>query len=163
LYQPRNLTIIQTKFEGQREVARFLTKYQANNGVLTPSFEWEEIQEIRPSGACMKSVITRSYSNYQIAVRTTDRSGTQAGQHKGQTAIQPNPATDKITMTLGNDVIPNSKVDILDVSGTIVQTYQNCQPSETKDFKIQGLPSGIYFVRSQTMNGAQTLKFVKTK
>jgi hypothetical protein len=163
LYQPRNLTVIRTKFEGQREVARSLTKYRSNNGILTPSFEWEEIQEIRPSGACMKSVITRSYSNYQIATRTTDRSGTQASQFKGQTSIQPNPATNKITMTLGNDVIPNSKVEIMDVSGSIVQTYQNCQPSETKDFIIQGLPSGIYFVRSYTRNGAQTIKFVKTK
>jgi|GEM_PF-5867155 len=163
LYQPRNLTIIQTKFEGQREVARFLTKYQANNGILTPSFEWEEIQEIRPSGACMKSVVTRTYSNYQIAARIADRSGTQASQYNGKTAIQPNPAKDKITMNLGNDVIPNSKVEILDVSGSIVQSYQNCQPSETKDFTIQGLPSGIYFVRSYTMNGAQTIKFVKTK
>lgn len=73
-------------------------------------------------------------------------------------AVFPNPATDKITVNLGDNQMNYNKIEIIDVLGNIhlISEYGN-----GNEFDVSALPNGLYMIRVSKENSTETLKFIK--
>ncbi|MBK9592503.1 MAG: S8 family serine peptidase [Crocinitomicaceae bacterium] len=69
--------------------------------------------------------------------------------------VYPNPATNQIQITCSE---PIQSIQILDYSGKHIL---HASPSETNLISVDGLASGIYFVRVETASGIYLAKFIK--
>jgi hypothetical protein len=74
----------------------------------------------------------------------------------GYVSITPNPASHQITIR----ILPFTKIEIIDVAGSILKTFQS-QPIQ-EEIDISQLPKGIYLIRAFDKKGdISTAKFVK--
>lgn len=160
-FDPAHNTISRLYYEGQRPVKTETTIYRITEGVLTPAVERIEIDEVRPSGACMKSVVVKRYTSYAIQRNEGDRSVVHGFRPQQGTLIQPNPAAEQAAVLIGMDVIPGSTIQLLNISGTVLQEHGPCYPGSKQHLSLSGLRPGVYFVKLTTREGFKTLKLVK--
>lgn len=71
--------------------------------------------------------------------------------------LYPNPAQNRLTLTFGNALSADRNIEIVDISGKVVQ--QQIIPINSSDhtFDVSALPAGTYFVKS----GSAAAKFMK--
>jgi len=76
-----------------------------------------------------------------------------------QTNVYPNPAKESITVDLG--IAPSGKVtmDLIDLSGKVVRTFQTIKQVSTLD--LQHIAAGSYFLSIQNGQSAEQLKVIK--
>lgn len=76
--------------------------------------------------------------------------------------VTPNPAKEKLLISLGNNSIPELNGIIMDASGRIVlrKTFKP-QPNATLELNVSKLSSGIYFLQLITGDDKEIIKFVK--
>jgi hypothetical protein len=82
---------------------------------------------------------------------------------KNVLAVYPNPATEQINVTLSTNSESSSQVNLVDLSGKIIQTLQVGQSNETSivQFNIANLQAGVYFIELINENGKEIEKVVK--
>lgn len=73
-----------------------------------------------------------------------------------EASFSPNPATDQLTITSNH---PQLHVSILSIAGQVLQTEQLIG-SGNHQLDLNGLSSGVYFVRMQTSDGGRVEKLV---
>lgn len=76
----------------------------------------------------------------------------------GEIILYPNPATSEITVKLEAQ---SDKIELLDMSGRVIQKAKVGPGTATHTFNTVGLPPGTYFVRLYDAKGFTVLKFVK--
>jgi hypothetical protein len=69
--------------------------------------------------------------------------------------IYPNPVDDVLHISSGNDAA--LKITITDINGTIVMAV----PHDERSIDVSRLPSGIYFLQLQNVNGIHVYKVIK--
>ncbi|MFT5249054.1 MAG: glucose/arabinose dehydrogenase [bacterium] len=77
-----------------------------------------------------------------------------------EVAIIPNPASDRLRISINNSLI--TKITILDLKGSVVMTESNLSNSE-KFIPIHSLNSGIYIVKINSDNGQSIIKKIVIK
>lgn len=70
--------------------------------------------------------------------------------------IYPNPSSDMLNV---QSDIENSSVDLLNIDGKLISSYQ--YEDYTGQYDVSALSAGLYFVRLQTPKGYKYLRFVK--
>ena len=82
---------------------------------------------------------------------------------KNVLAVYPNPATEQINVTLSTNSESSSQVNLVDLSGKIIQTLQVGQSNETSivQFNIANLQAGVYFIELINEKGKEIEKVVK--
>jgi hypothetical protein len=78
-------------------------------------------------------------------------------------ALYPNPATDLLKVSLALNNSENTLINVLDISGKIVQTIQLGAVNGTTQVvvSIDDLTAGVYFIELVNSKGKQVKKFVK--
>ncbi len=76
-----------------------------------------------------------------------------------QFKIYPNPVTDMMNISSGNDLI--EKIELLDMQGKAIRNIKGNNQSEVQ-VSLQYLPNAIYLVKVKTDKGIKTLKVVKS-
>ncbi len=78
-------------------------------------------------------------------------------------ALYPNPATDLLKVSLALNNSENTLINLLDISGKIVQTIQLGAVNGTTQVvvSIDDLTAGVYFIELVNSKGKQVKKFVK--
>lgn len=71
--------------------------------------------------------------------------------------VYPNPATDFITIQLG-DSADSRYLQLFDVAGKIIKTWTT--PEQKITFPIKGLTPGVYLLKAQTSQGTYTQKII---
>jgi subtilisin family serine protease len=71
----------------------------------------------------------------------------------------PNPAYNKLTIKSQTSQLPNTKIELLNINGTFISSHVFI--NNEANIALEGLSSGVYFVRIQTENGVIIKKFVK--
>ena len=74
--------------------------------------------------------------------------------------IYPNPATDKLYITMPNIEAQEIKYQIANSNGMIVAEDTMCSSDITSSINISSLPAGVYVVRFTSNTGVATKKFV---
>jgi hypothetical protein len=82
---------------------------------------------------------------------------------KNVLAVYPNPATEQINVTVSTNSECSSQINLVDLSGKIIQTLQVGQSNETSivQFNIANLQAGVYFIELINENGKEIEKVVK--
>jgi hypothetical protein len=82
---------------------------------------------------------------------------------KNVLAVYPNPANEQINVTVATNAESPSQVNLVDLSGKIIQTLQVGQSNETSivQFNIANLQAGVYFIELINENGKEIEKVVK--
>lgn len=80
--------------------------------------------------------------------------------------VYPNPVTDNLTIELFGDVSREFRIDIINISGTIVRTQRmvfNGSFWQKEPFSLNGFSKGLYFVRIVSEDGliSRTFKIDK--
>lgn len=79
----------------------------------------------------------------------------------GQFTIHPNPAHEKLILTSSVDA-RDAKVFIIDILGrTLIDRQENIITGEQLELPLSSLAVGIYYLRIETVDGVQTIRFVK--
>ena len=73
-------------------------------------------------------------------------------------SVYPNPCTDRVM--IANPKRDIVRIDIFDVSGKLVESFDNCHQSLIQ-ISVSHLLPGFYIVRTKTLNGMRTAKIVK--
>jgi hypothetical protein len=83
-------------------------------------------------------------------------------ENNEQIQLFPNPASDKIMITSGKDIISNVTVNIVDVAGRVAQTlsYNNMPANVQQSIDISKLAKGIYFVKVNSANSEMIEKLI---
>lgn len=78
-------------------------------------------------------------------------------------SVYPNPATDLLTVNLTVNNSENTSINIVDLSGKVVQTENLglLNGDMQVQLSLEDLTAGVYFVEFVTNTGVQTKKFVK--
>ena len=75
--------------------------------------------------------------------------------------IFPNPARDKINVKLSNPNTKECKIEILSVTGQIIETFDYGNATEiSENISIINLPSGLYFVKTSLGNKTSVRKLI---
>lgn len=78
------------------------------------------------------------------------------GEHAGCVALYPNPVKGKLTVESAG---PVNSLEIYNLTGALVYSRKDCANKTEVD--LDGMPSGIYFIRLTTDQTTETLRFVK--
>jgi hypothetical protein len=73
----------------------------------------------------------------------------------GRYMLKPNPTTGRLTVTLPSEAESAVSISVVSLSGAVEQSFKFMEGATTYDINLQGLPNGIYFVR--TIEGAKLL------
>jgi hypothetical protein len=73
----------------------------------------------------------------------------------------PNPASNTIRLTLGEDVVNINEIQVLDGFGKLNKTNARKIDDGVYELNISGLSKGIYFLKTRTASGFKTFKFIK--
>jgi len=95
-------------------------------------------------------------SNQAKTKRATPEDETLENTIEYKFNIYPNPSLDMLNI---KSDIKNSSVDLLNVDGKLISTYQ--YEGYTGQYDVSALSAGLYFVRLQTPKGYKYLRFVK--
>ncbi len=80
--------------------------------------------------------------------------------NKVEIKIYPNPATNKITISIPSKATPdNYRIEILNIDGQIIRTNNNCGAETTLD--LVNLSSGVYTIKVKTDKEIAIQKFIK--
>ena len=162
-YEPQALRITTKNYEDGRLVSEDLLRYVTitDYGVV-PVSEREVRYENRPSGLCMEKIRVRRYSDYRIEVAERSYPNILSNvKEVTQLVIWPNPVADAFFVQVPSDILPGSTMHILDASGASLSERSGIQPNTTLNFGVQHLPSGVYHLRTESLSGLRTQKFVK--
>jgi hypothetical protein len=107
-------------------------------------------------------VVRKRYKQYDLAVAAKGKDR-QEQDARVTTALWPSPADDRLTLSLGKELSPDSGLQIFDLAGSIVLEKSGLQPNSQLEIALSGWPGGTYFLRLQTETGSKTLKFVKNQ
>jgi len=80
-------------------------------------------------------------------------------QAKADMNIYPNPANERITLSLSSFTNENVNIEVFNMLGTMV--FQQQGQGEQIDMDIHSLPAGVYIVRCTNMDKVITKRFVK--
>jgi hypothetical protein len=72
----------------------------------------------------------------------------------------PNPAQDVVTIQLSNANTANGSIEIINMDGKVLRTFEVNQSSTTID--IRELPAGLYFVKYITADISKQIKLIKS-
>ncbi|MFN5982119.1 MAG: T9SS type A sorting domain-containing protein [Fluviicola sp.] len=89
-------------------------------------------------------------------------SGVGLAEQKGTQVLEiyPNPASEKVTISLENGLI--DRVSFVDISGKLCLSVANTQKGNEMDLSVNELKTGVYFVTVLTTDNQQsTIKFIK--
>jgi hypothetical protein len=162
LFEPTEHRITSSRFEGGQLHETRVQKYvYTSQGIYAPLEDLTKRKVIRPSGACMEDVVRKRYSNYAVAIASSERNVMDRQTRTSPGTIQPNPTEDFLNIMPGDNVLPGSILQVFDVVGELVYEQSQIETGIEITIPISGMKDGIYFVRLQTTTGPQSLKFVK--
>jgi hypothetical protein len=95
-------------------------------------------------------------ANQAKAKRTVETTDDKEPEIDYAFTVYPNPSSDLLNV---ESDIENSTVDLLNVDGKLISTYQ--YEGFTGQYDVSALSAGLYFVRLQTPKGYKYLRFVK--
>jgi uncharacterized delta-60 repeat protein len=75
--------------------------------------------------------------------------------------LHPNPVNNELNLTIKNPKSLNSKIELLDINGRIIQSLYQGKLETTHQFDIETLNSGFYILQIQTIEGTHAIKFLK--
>ena len=78
------------------------------------------------------------------------------GEQAGGIAMYPNPVKGMLTVEAS---VPVSSIEIYSLTGALVLSKKGC--ANKTEIDMDGMPSGIYFIRMVTENTTETMRFVK--
>lgn len=160
LFEPLENKITNKRYESGVLKETYTRRFvQTNQGIYAPLEELQERQVIRPSGACMTDVVRKLYSDYSVALSSTERS--KLMKSKTGTEIWPNPAVDQWTLTVGKDVLPESTILIYDLAGTLIYQQSGIQPETSFQISPAAWPDGVYMAHLSTNSGREVIKLLK--
>jgi hypothetical protein len=160
LFEPLENKVTNKRFESGALKETFTKKYMlTNQGIYAPLEELQERQVIRPSGACMTDVVRKRYSDYSVALPSTERS--RLMMSNTGTVIWPNPAVDQWTLTAGKDVLQESVMLVYDLAGALIYQQSGIQPETSIQISAVAWPDGVYMVHLTTNSGREVIKLVK--
>jgi hypothetical protein len=162
LFEPALLRVTTTVFEGGQKKETRIQRYAAGAAMMKPLEEIIKRPVVRPSGLCMEQVVRKRYKQYDLAVAAKGKDR-QEQDARVTTALWPSPADDRLTLSLGKELSPDSGLQIFDLAGSIVLEKSGLQPNSQLEIALSGWPGGTYFLRLQTETGSKTLKFVKNQ
>lgn len=161
-FEPQSKRITSTKYEGETLKETRIQEYvYTQQSIYALSEDVTKKPLIRPSGACMEEVTRKRYTNYSVAVIPSERDNHLKASSNKSTHLWPNPASSKLTVLLGNAVIPETELKIFDLVGKQVYHQPILQSGSEIEIPLNGWANGLYFVRLETETGLQTLKFIK--
>jgi hypothetical protein len=76
-----------------------------------------------------------------------------------QIKIYPNPAKESISLALGNQPDGVVTIDLLDITGKLIKTFQTTDQVSTLD--LQGIVPGSYFLKVQNGSLSENIKIIK--
>lgn len=161
-FEPAKGRITTTNYEeGALKNTRIQVFDYTPQGIYAPSEDITKRPLIRPSGACMVEVVKKRYSNYSIAAIPSQRSAPNKSRVNQSTTIWPNPASDKLIVSLGTEVLPDTELQIIDFAGKVIHRQAVEASVPEVEISIHNWADGVYFVRLETRTGFQTMKFIK--
>ena len=110
-----------------------------------------------------KGTLQDAPQSYSIAV--TGINGTLSNDdfaaNKQSFDIYPNPAQDQITLEFSGISIPANKINIYDLSGKVVRSYDfDKQQSSKLNLNVSDISSGIYLVKTESPKGSDVEKLI---
>lgn len=80
--------------------------------------------------------------------------------------VYPNPADNKVSISVNEDLFSIEKIELYDMSGRFIKSFEKenvfNEVSEELSLSIGDLPTGVYFIRISFLNGLRrTAKFLK--
>jgi hypothetical protein len=164
IWQPARNIVTRQYYEGGQVVKKDVVQYKQTDGIFIPEIEWYEQQVIRPSGACMKSVVMRRYTNYTVQANVTSERNAPAleiNPNELNSIITPNPVTDHALLLVGKETSPNAEVSLFDTAGKRLWSRYAVQPGQQLQIPLTEYAPGLYFVQVQSASGRQNIRIVK--
>ena len=98
--------------------------------------------------------------NGKASTGINGNNGSSSTVSSTQLVVYPNPASDILNISLSNANFKNSNIVVYNVSG--MEVSKSTMNGANAQLNIDGLGSGVYFVKVSNENGfSKTVKFVK--
>jgi hypothetical protein len=138
-----------------------------------------------PAGAQTIRIVCPSYSGFnfnwmQFATQTTTATAISgpvttssvtsiqptdpaSAALSGHISVYPNPAGDQVNLEISNSVMGSISVNVIDAMGVTVKRYQYSKEATLmqQTLSLNGLPTGLYFIRMQSAGWTETRKILK--
>lgn len=131
--------------------------FTANEGATTQQLLVDNIETAIPTNN--EYTFSSVVANHTIEVVFAEETGIEEIDLDATVLLFPNPATSHIEISLSNDLLINSRLDIYDVYGRKIATQMMNNTSAKVD--ISGYSTGMYLVRISNDNGVVVKNFIK--
>lgn len=131
--------------------------FTANEGATTQQLLVDNIETAIPTNN--EYTFSSVVANHTIEVVFAEETGIEEVDLDATVLLFPNPATSHIEISLSNDLLINSTLDIYDVYGRKIATQMMNNTSAKVD--ISGYSTGMYLVRISNDNGVVVKNFIK--
>ncbi|MCK9423859.1 MAG: choice-of-anchor J domain-containing protein [Bacteroidales bacterium] len=88
-------------------------------------------------------------------ISITSAVGIDEPSTRKKVTIYPNPASEKMTLSLGPNGTGPFSVDLINSLGETIRSWNETGDQASVTYNIRGIPSGIYIVRLQEVSGAK--------
>ena len=156
-------TIKKEIFENGNLKFIIITKY-----IYYPEFQTylrSEITEITPeyfeNGDCYETVVNTVFTDYDMeCTGVIDFHSADSKDEIFTFTLDPNPVKDELNVTFENSKYEKS-VEIISINGDVLQSYIFDQKTTTAKLNLEGLTSGMYFLRVISNGKNLSEKFIK--
>jgi nitrogen fixation-related uncharacterized protein len=103
------------------------------------------------------------YDNLKTAVAKSLEVDQKAASLNGSISVSPNPARDQVTVSLRLEEAGTVRLSLIDMQGKAVRTTTTSEYSKGANavpVDVSGLEKGIYFLKVQAGEAAETVKLV---